>query len=67
MIILRDHHAQTLSHMIQVDFTYIDNVVLAHLLAAEHMVEGSPALGKVYFITNGEVFNPDPIQPRLYS
>jgi len=37
-----------------VDFTYVDNVVLAHLLAAEHMVDGSPALGQVYFVTNGE-------------
>jgi len=37
-----------------VDFTYVDNVVLAHLLASEHLVEGSPALGQVYFITNGE-------------
>jgi len=37
-----------------VDFTYVDNAVLAHLLAAEHMVEGSPALGQVYFVTNGE-------------
>eukprot|EP00658_Telonema_sp_P-2_P006626 TRINITY_DN12503_c0_g1_i13.p1 TRINITY_DN12503_c0_g1~~TRINITY_DN12503_c0_g1_i13.p1 ORF type:complete len:462 (+),score=38.55 TRINITY_DN12503_c0_g1_i13:379-1764(+) len=38
-----------------VDFTYIDNVILAHLLAAEHLFQGSPVCGSAYFITNGEV------------
>jgi len=38
-----------------VDFTYIDNAILAHLLAAEHLFEDSPVCGSAYFITNGEV------------
>eukprot|EP00656_Telonema_subtile_P055661 TRINITY_DN8684_c0_g1_i2.p1 TRINITY_DN8684_c0_g1~~TRINITY_DN8684_c0_g1_i2.p1 ORF type:complete len:541 (+),score=137.12 TRINITY_DN8684_c0_g1_i2:148-1770(+) len=38
-----------------VDFTYIDNVILAHLLAAEHLFQDSPVCGSAYFITNGEV------------
>lgn len=36
------------------DFTYIDNVVHAHLLAAERLGPGSACSGQAYFITNGE-------------
>jgi sterol-4alpha-carboxylate 3-dehydrogenase (decarboxylating) len=38
-----------------VDFTYIDNVILAHVLASEHLYKDSPVCGQAYFITNGEV------------
>lgn len=41
-----------------VDFTYVDNVVYAHLLAAHALKANSPVLGQTYFITNGE--------PRLF-
>ncbi|KAF0852271.1 mitochondrial sterol-4-alpha-carboxylate 3-dehydrogenase (decarboxylating) [Andalucia godoyi] len=37
-----------------VDFTYVGNVVQAHLLAMDKLVEGSPVCGQAYFITNGE-------------
>lgn len=39
----------------EVDWTYVDNVAHAHLLAADALLEGEkrPA-GKPYFITNGE-------------
>eukprot|EP01132_Coremiostelium_polycephalum_P008431 gene8431-10350_t len=36
------------------DWTYIDNVVHSHLLAADKMVPGSPISGQAYFITNDE-------------
>jgi len=36
------------------DWTYIDNVVHAHLLAAQHMTKDSPISGNAYFITNDE-------------
>lgn len=37
-----------------VDFTYVGNVVQAHILAMEKLVEGSPVCGQAYFITNDE-------------
>uniref|UniRef100_A0A8C4QNH3 Sterol-4-alpha-carboxylate 3-dehydrogenase, decarboxylating n=1 Tax=Eptatretus burgeri TaxID=7764 RepID=A0A8C4QNH3_EPTBU len=37
-----------------VDFTYVDNVVLGHILAAETLEEGSPICGKAYHVTNDE-------------
>ena len=37
-----------------VDSTYIDNAVLAHILAADHLRVDAPCAGKVYFISNGE-------------
>ncbi|HEY0982029.1 NAD-dependent epimerase/dehydratase family protein [Schlesneria sp.] len=37
-----------------VDATYIDNAADAHLLAADHLMQGSGCAGKVYFISNGE-------------
>ncbi len=37
-----------------VDFTYIDNVVDAHLCAARRLAVGSPAAGHAYFISQGE-------------
>jgi len=36
------------------DFTYVDNVVYAHVLAASALKPRSPVPGQVYFITNGE-------------
>ena len=39
---------------VMVDVTYIDNVVQAHLLAADRLRVGSPIAGKVYFISNDE-------------
>ncbi|KAN0055261.1 hypothetical protein ACTA71_008366 [Dictyostelium dimigraforme] len=36
------------------DWTYIDNVVHAHILAADNMTPNSPISGSVYFITNDE-------------
>ncbi|EGG22763.1 3beta-hydroxysteroid dehydrogenase [Cavenderia fasciculata] len=36
------------------DWTYIDNVVHGHLLAADKMVPGSKINGQAYFITNDE-------------
>lgn len=38
----------------QVDATYIDNAVDAHLLAAARLAPGAPCAGKAYFIANGE-------------
>ncbi|XP_043912961.1 sterol-4-alpha-carboxylate 3-dehydrogenase, decarboxylating isoform X2 [Protopterus annectens] len=37
-----------------VDFTYVDNVVHGHILAAEHLQKDSPLCGKAYHITNDE-------------
>jgi len=37
-----------------VDVTYIDNVVDAHILAADKLQIGSALAGKAYFITNDE-------------
>ena len=36
------------------DFTYVDNLVDGLLLAADKLVEGGPAAGQAYFVTNGE-------------
>lgn len=36
------------------DFTYVDNLVDALLLADERLTPGSPVAGQAYFITNGE-------------
>ena len=38
----------------QIDTTYIDNAVEAHLLAYDRLGPGSPVAGKAYFITQGE-------------
>lgn len=35
-----------------VDFTYVENVVHGHILAAENLQKGSKVCGKAYFITN---------------
>ncbi|NQZ71327.1 MAG: NAD-dependent epimerase/dehydratase family protein [Lentisphaeria bacterium] len=40
-----------------VDFCYIDNAVHAHILAAEHLIEGSPVCGSAYFITDDNPTN----------
>lgn len=37
-----------------VDFTYVENVVHGHILAAEHLKPDSPLCGKAYHITNDE-------------
>ncbi|MCU0461426.1 MAG: NAD-dependent epimerase/dehydratase family protein [Bacteroidales bacterium] len=37
-----------------IDVSYIDNVVSAHINAAEAIIKNSEASGKTYFITNGE-------------
>lgn len=37
-----------------VDFTYVDNVVHGHILAAEKLGKGSSVCGKAYHITNDE-------------
>ena len=36
------------------DTVYVDNAADAHLLAAEHLLPGSPIAGKTYFISQGE-------------
>jgi len=36
------------------DWTYVENIVHAHLLASDKLVSGSPIGGQAYFITNGE-------------
>ena len=36
----------------KVDFTYIDNAVHAHLLAAERLFPGSPISGRSFFVTD---------------
>ena len=36
----------------KVDFTYIDNAVHAHLLAAERLAPGSPINGRAFFVTD---------------
>ena len=38
----------------RVDTTYIDNAVLAHLLAYDELAPGSQVAGRAYFITQGE-------------
>uniref|UniRef100_A0A8C9L9I6 NAD(P) dependent steroid dehydrogenase-like n=1 Tax=Pavo cristatus TaxID=9049 RepID=A0A8C9L9I6_PAVCR len=37
-----------------VDFTYVENVVHGHILAAEHLQKDSPVCGKAFHITNDE-------------
>uniref|UniRef100_A0A8D2PAB7 NAD(P) dependent steroid dehydrogenase-like n=1 Tax=Zosterops lateralis melanops TaxID=1220523 RepID=A0A8D2PAB7_ZOSLA len=37
-----------------VDFTYVENVVHGHILAAEKLHKGSPLCGKAFHITNDE-------------
>ncbi|XP_027518149.1 sterol-4-alpha-carboxylate 3-dehydrogenase, decarboxylating isoform X2 [Corapipo altera] len=37
-----------------VDFTYVENVVHGHILAAEKLQKGSPLCGKAFHITNDE-------------
>ncbi|XP_050417782.2 sterol-4-alpha-carboxylate 3-dehydrogenase, decarboxylating isoform X2 [Patella vulgata] len=37
-----------------VDFTFVENVVHGHILAAENLHRGSPVCGKAYHITNDE-------------
>ncbi|XP_043113915.1 sterol-4-alpha-carboxylate 3-dehydrogenase, decarboxylating [Puntigrus tetrazona] len=37
-----------------VDFTYVENVVHGHILAAEHLKADSPLCGQAYHITNDE-------------
>ena len=37
-----------------VDFTYIDNAALAHLLAADKLAPGAPVSGKPFFVSQGE-------------
>ncbi|KAI4887900.1 hypothetical protein NFI96_012480 [Prochilodus magdalenae] len=37
-----------------VDFTFVENVVHGHILAAEHLKPDSPLCGKAYHITNDE-------------
>jgi len=39
-----------------VDFTYVENVAHAHLLAADKMTEGDKIAGQVFIITNDEPF-----------
>ena len=36
------------------DFTYVDNLISALLLAEDKLAAGSPVSGQAYFITNGE-------------
>ena len=36
------------------DFTYVDNLIDALLLADERLTPGSPVAGQAYFVTNGE-------------
>jgi nucleoside-diphosphate-sugar epimerase len=38
----------------QIDTTYIDNAVAAHLAAYDRLAPGSPVAGKAYFITQDE-------------
>jgi nucleoside-diphosphate-sugar epimerase len=38
----------------QIDTTYIDNAVAAHLSAHDRLSPASPVAGKAYFITQGE-------------
>jgi nucleoside-diphosphate-sugar epimerase len=40
-----------------VDISYIDNVALAHILAAKNLSENGTASGKPYFISQGEPVN----------
>ena len=37
-----------------VDFTYVDNAALAHLLAADKLAPGAPISGKPFFVSQGE-------------
>ena len=37
-----------------VDLTHVDNAAWAHILAAEHLHEGSANAGKAYFISDGQ-------------
>jgi nucleoside-diphosphate-sugar epimerase len=41
----------------QIDTTYIDNAVLAHVLAANGLTPGSPVCGRAYFISQGDPVN----------
>lgn len=38
----------------KVDFTYVENVADAHLLAGDRLTDGSSVAGQIYFISQGE-------------
>lgn len=40
-----------------IDMVYIENAAQAHLLAADALVEGAPACGRAYFLSQGEPVN----------
>lgn len=41
----------------RLDYTHIDNLVDAHLRAADRLVEGGPVAGGAYFISDGQPIN----------
>lgn len=41
----------------RVDMVYVENAALAHVLAADRLVPGSPVPGRAYFISQGEPVN----------
>lgn len=47
-------HIQIGSNTNLFDWTYVDNLVHAHLLAADQLTSGTGAAGEVFFITNGD-------------
>lgn len=51
----------------RLDYTFIDNLVDAELRLAERLVEGSPACGRAYFVSDDEPINHGEWSRRLLS
>ena len=49
----------------RIDYSYIDNLVDGHILAAERLLPGSPVGGQAYFITDGTPINPGDFSLRV--
>lgn len=49
----------------RIDYTHIDNLVDAHLRAADRLVEGHPVCGSAYFVSDGQPINHGEFSRRL--
>lgn len=51
----------------RLDYTHIENLVDAHLRAAERLVEGNPVCGSAYFISDGQPMNHGEFTRRMMA
>lgn len=49
----------------RLDYTHVDNLVDAHLAAADRLVPGSPVVGSAYFVSDGQPINHGEFTRRL--